>query len=99
MKDEFVREIGIWGQRHYDYLRKHKPTVVNVMRMEGTLRQYLIDVDNDACDMYDLLVKQYAENEGITEKLKAENQMLWVGKMTNITERVREIVNQELIFI
>ena len=84
MKDKFVIHIGIWGKRHYAYLKKHSPTVINVMRMKGTLEQYLRDIDQDAHEMFDLLMKQYAEIEGITEQLKAENQMDWVCKMNNI---------------
>ena len=70
MKDEYVKNIGVWGQRYYAYLKKHSPTVINVMRMKGTLEQYLRDLDRDAQDMFELLVKQYAEIEGITEQLK-----------------------------
>lgn len=65
MKDEFVKNIGVWGQRHYAYLKKHSPTVINVMRMNGTLEQYLKDIEKDAKDMFDKLVKQLADSEGI----------------------------------
>ena len=99
MKDEFVKNIGIWGQRHYNYLKKSNPTVVNVMRMKGTLEQYLRDIDRDAQEMFDLLMKQYAEIEGITEQLKAENQMDWVCKMNNIRDRINEIIYKELIYV
>lgn len=99
MKDEFVKNIGVWGQRHYDYLKKYSPTVINVMRMNGTLEQYLRDLDRDAQDMFDLLVRQYAEIEGITEQLKAENQMDWVCKMNNIRDRINEIIYKELIYV
>lgn len=99
MKDEFISKIGIWGQRHYDYMKKYKPTVINVMRMDGTLENYLRDVDKNAVEMLDQLIKQMAKAEGITEQLKAENQMLWVGRMENIHNRAMEIVNEELIFV
>lgn len=99
MKDEFVIHIGIWGKRHYAYLKKHSPTVINVMRMKGTLEQYLRDIDQDAQEMFDLLMKQYAEIEGITEQLKAENQMDWVCKMNNIRDRINEIIYKELIYV
>lgn len=98
MKDEFVKNIGVWGQRHYAYLKKHSPTVINVMRMKGTLEQYLRDIDRDAQEMFELLVKQYAEIEGITEQLKIEKQFEWVGRMNNIKARVTNIVIEELIF-
>ncbi len=99
MKDDFVKEIGVWGQRHYAYLKKHSPTVINVMWMKGTLEQYLRDIDQDAQEMFDLLMKQYAEIEGITEQLKAENQMDWVCKMNNIRDRINEIIYKELIYV
>ena len=99
MKDEFVKNIGVWGQRHYAYLKKHSPTVINVMRMNGTLEQYLRDLDRDAQEMFDLLMKQYVEIEGITEQLKDENQMDWVCKMNNIRDRINEIIYKELIYV
>lgn len=99
MKDEFVKNIGVWGQRHYAYLKKHSPTVINVMRMKGTLEQYLRDIDQDAQEMFELLMKQYTEIEGITEQLKAENQMDWVCKMNNIRDRINEIIYKELIYV
>lgn len=99
MKDQFVYSVGIWVQRHYNYLKKSNPTVVNVMRMKGTLEQYLTDLDRDAQDMFDLLMKQYAEIEGLTEQIKSENQMIWVRQISNIRNRVTEIVCKELIYI
>lgn len=98
MKDEFVKNIGVWGQRHYAYLKKHSPTVINVMRMNGTLEQYLTDIDQDAQEMFDLLMKQYAEIEGMTEQLKVDNHMEWIGRMNSIKSRVTNVVNAELIF-
>ena len=99
MKDEFITRVGVWGQRHYNYLKNHFPTVINVMRMKGTLEQYLTDLDRDAQDMFDLLMKQYTEVEGITEHLKLTNQMEWVRQISNIRNRVTEIVCKELIYI
>ncbi len=90
--------MGVWGQRHYNYLKKESPTVINVMRLEGKLEQYLCDIDRQANEMFSQLVKQFAESEGITERLKAENQMEWVGRMENIHNRATEIVNNELIY-
>ena len=99
MKDEFITRVGIWGQRHYNYLKKSNPTVVNVMRMKGTLEQYLTNLDRNAQEMFELLTKQYAELEGITEELKAENQVEWARQMNSIKARVINIVNAELIYI
>lgn len=90
--------IGIWGQRHKEYLKEnHKLRYYNLLT-SGKLNSYLHDVDVRAKKMYDNLVKQLAEQEGITEHLKAENQMLWVQQMNNITNRAREIVNAEIIY-
>lgn len=99
MKDEFISRIGLWGQRHYNFLRKNNPTVINAMRLNGTLEQYLTDLDQNAREMFELLAKQYAKLEGITEELKAENQVEWVSQMNIIKARVIGIVNAELIYI
>ena len=61
MKDELISRAGLWGQRHYNFLKKNSPTVINVMRLNGTLEQYLTDLDRDAQEMFELLIKQYAE--------------------------------------
>lgn len=98
MKDEFVYSIGIWGQRHYNYLKKNSPTVINVMRMNGTLEQYLKDISRDAREMFEMLIRQYSELDNITEELKAENQMLWVQMMNNIIFSAEEIVLNEIIY-
>lgn len=98
MKDEFVYSIGIWGQRHYNYLKKNNPTVINVMRMNGTLEQYLKDISRDAREMFEMLIRQYSELDNITEELKAENQMLWVQMMNNIKFSAEEIILNEIIY-
>ncbi len=99
MKNEFITRVGVWGQRHYDYLKKHSPTVVNVMRMRGTLLPYLQNIDDQANEMFSQLVKQFAEQEGITEELKRRDQMAWVGAMNNIRDRANEIILNEVIFV
>ena len=93
------RSIGIWGKRHKRYLMEHKKVIFIIMQMNGTLQTYLADLNEQAEDMFLRLVKQLAENEGITEQLKAENQMEWVGRMNNIRNRATEIVNEELIYV
>ena len=98
MKDEFVKSIGILGQRHYSYLKKHFPTVINVMRMKGTFKQYLIDIDKDAQDMFDKLTKQMAESEGITEELKSADEIEWIRSMNSIRNRAEEIALSEVIY-
>ncbi len=69
MKDEFISRVGVWGKRHYNYLKKRSPTVINVMRMKGTLEQYLTDLNRDTQETYDLLMRQYAEIEGVTDNV------------------------------
>ena len=93
------RPIGVWGMRHKRYLMEHKKAVFTIMQMNGTLHTYLADLNEQATDMFSRLVKQFAENEGITEQLKADNQMEWVGRMNNIRSRAAEIVNSELIYV
>ena len=98
MKDEFISRVGLWGQRHYNFLKKNNPTVINVMRLNGTLEQYLTDLDRNAQEMFELMTKQYAELEGITEELKAKNQMEWIRSMNSIRNRAEEIVLSEVIY-
>ena len=94
-----TRPIGIWGRRHRDYLKNHRKAIYSIMLMDNTLHTHLADINEQAEDMFLLLVKQLAENEGIAEQLKADNQMLWVQKMNNIYNRATEIVNEELIYV
>ena len=99
MKDVWIGQIGIWGQRHYQYLKENKPTTVNVMRMNGSLKQYLREVDEQAEEMLFQLVKQMAKNEGVTEALKRQSQMVWVQRMNSIRNRAEEIVLHDLIML
>lgn len=91
-------EIGCWGRKHKEYIRQYKPSFYTILLTQCKLNSYLHDVDVRATEMYDALVKKLAKQEGITEKLKTENQMLWVQKMNNIRNRATEIVNAELIY-
>lgn len=93
------RPIGVWGQRHLRYIRQHKRILYTNLLTSGKLNSYLADIDEQAKDLFFRLVKQMAECEGVTEQLKAENQMEWVGAMNNIRHRAMEIVNTELIFV
>ena len=93
------RSIGIWGKRHRDYLIENRKTMYSLMRTRNTLHFYLSDINEQAEKMFIRLVKELAEKEGITEQLKAENQMEWVGRMNNIRNRATEIVNSELIYV
>ena len=91
-------EIGLWGQRHLRYLKQNRKVLYANLLTAGKLNEHLAEIDKQAEDMFLRLVKQKAEREGVTEKLKAENQMEWVGRMNNIRSRATEIVNAELIF-
>ena len=90
--------IGIWGHRRLDYLKNHRRVIFSIMQMNETLTPHLEEVDRQATALYDRLIKQFATAEGITEDLKATNQMEWVARMNNIHSRVTEIVNTKLIF-
>lgn len=98
MKDEFVARVGVWGQRHYNYLKKKSPTVINVMRMKGTLEQYLTDLNRDTQETYDLMIRQYAEIEGITEDLKRSDAMEYTRRMNSIRNRVEEFVLHDFVY-
>ena len=89
--------IGIWGLRRRNYLRKHHDGIYTGMLLSGKLNAHLEEVDRAANEMFDLLIQQYAVREGVTEELKARNQMEWVQRMNSIRERVEEIINTELI--
>ena len=95
---EDERPIGVWGQRHLHYLKEyHRLTYTNLLT-SGRLNEYLAEIDKQAKDMFLRLIKQMSEREGVTEQLKTENQMEWVGRMNNIRSRAVEIVNAELIY-
>ena len=98
MKDN-LKGVGIWGQRHYQYLKETKPSVIGVMRMNGNLIPYLQSVDEQANEICFQLVKQLAKQESVTEELKRRDQMAWVGAMNNIRDRVNEIVLSEVIVV
>ena len=90
--------LGKWGMLHKDYLLKHKKVVFMSMLAEGKLWQYLADIDTQAQQMFDALVEQMKEAEGVTEKLKEENQMEWIQQINNIQERASEMVNKMIVF-
>jgi len=94
---EKEHSIGIWGQRYLRYIRQHKRVFYTNLLTSGKLNEYLVDIDKQAEDMFFRLVKEFAEKEEVTEKLKAENQMEWVQRMNNIRNRVNEIINHEII--
>ena len=90
--------IGLWGQRHLKHIQKHCKPFYNKMLNERTLYDYLLQLNRDAEETFSELVKRMAIREGVTEKLKAENQLEWVGRMNNIRSRATEIVNHDIIY-
>lgn len=98
LPEEEQKSVGVWGQRHLRYIKEHKRAFCANLLTSCELNSYLADIDKQAEEMFSRLVKQFAEKENITEKLKAENQMLWVQKMNNIRNRATEIVNTEVIY-
>ena len=95
---EESRHIGVWGQRHLRYLKQHRKVLYSELLISGKLNDYLADLNEQAEAMFSQLVKLLAEMEGVTEVLKAENQMLWVQKMNNLRNTAMEIVSNELIY-
>ena len=95
---EESRHIGVRGQRHLRYLKQHRKVLYSELLISGKLNDYPADLNEQAEDMFSRLVKQLAEKEGLTEALKAENQMLWVQKMNNIHNAAMEVVSNDLIY-
>ena len=99
LSDEEEQSIGLWGQRHLRYIKQHRKVLYLNQLTSGKLNGYLADINKQAEDMLSRLVEQMAEREGVTEQLKAQNQMLWVQRMNNIRDRAIEIVNHDLIYV
>lgn len=92
------KPVGVWGKRYRNYLKKHRNLVYTAMLLNGTLEDHVAEIDHQAEEMFDRLIEQMAEREGITEDFKASNQMAWVGAMNNIRVAAEEVVNKELIY-
>lgn len=99
LPEEEQAYIGIWGQRHRRYLKEHRRVLYGNLLTSGKLNSYLTDIDKQAEKMYFRLVKQMAEREGVTERLKAKDQMEWIRRMNSIRSRVAEIVYTDLIYV
>ena len=98
LSEEEQQPIGVWGQRHLRYIKQNRKILYLNLLTNGKLNGYLADLDKQAEDMLSRLVKQMAECEGVTEQLKADNQMEWVDRMNNIRSRAKEIVNHDIIY-
>ena len=99
LPEEEQQPIGVWGQRHRRYLKEHRRATYATLLTSEKLNSYLSDIDRQAEELFSRLVKHMAEAEGVTEQLKADNQMEWVRRMNSIRNRAMEIVNSELIYI
>ena len=97
--DEPEHPIGIWGQRRHHFLREHRKVLYNGLLLSGKLFSHLIEIDQQAQEMYDRLMNQMAVRAGISEKLKATDQMAWMQKMNAISNQVQEIINAEMIHV
>lgn len=92
-----IGNINAWGFRHFNYLKKNRPSTVNVMRMNGTLEEYLKQVNEHAPEMLNALIRQYIKAKGVTEDFKASDPLEWVRRMNNIRSRAEEVVLREII--
>lgn len=95
---EKEQPIGIWGQRHLDYLKQHRRVTYINLLTSGRLNAYLAEIDKQAQERFERLIEDMKQAQGITERLKDENQLEWVGRMNNIRACAREIVNEEIIY-
>ena len=98
LTEEEQRFIGVWGQRHKRYLKEHKEAVYITLLTSGRLNSYLADIEEQAQERFERIVEQMKQAHGITERLKAENQMEWVARMNNLQSCAREIVDKEMIY-
>lgn len=98
LPEEESKPIGVWGQRHKAYLKEHRKATYTTMLMKNKLNSYLADIDEQAQEMYLRLIDEMAKRQGVTEQLKAENPVEWIGRMGNIQSCAREVVNSELIY-
>ena len=98
LSSEEQRPIGKWGRMHRDYLREHRPILFNDLILSGQLWTYLADLNEQAQDRLSLIIEQMKASEGVTEELKAADQMAWVGAMRSIRNRAEEIILREMIF-
>ena len=98
LSEEETQPIGLWGQRHKQYLKEHRHIVYTTMLIDGTLNRYLADINQQAEQMFHRLIDEMAQKQGVTEQLKTENQMEWVQQMNACKAQAEEIVKFELIY-
>ena len=98
LPEEKQKPIGVWGQRHLHHIKQNSKVLYLNLLTSGKLNGYLADIDKQAEEMFSQIVKQMAEREGVTENLKADNQMEWVAQMNNIRSRATKMINADLIY-
>ena len=98
LDEEDIQPIGMWGRKRLRYIKEHHRALYTSLLISGKLNSHLAEINNRATEMFDRLVKRQAEKEGVTEQLKAQDQMAWVGAMNNIRYAAEEIVLSELIY-
>ena len=91
-------EIGVWGMRHLEYIKNHSKGFYTALALDCKVNRYLAEINKQAEEMFDTLIKQFKQAEGVTEQLKADNQMEWIARMNNIRNRATEIVNHDIIY-
>ena len=99
LSEEETQPIGLWGQRHKQYLKEHRHIVYTTMLIDGTLNRYLADINQQAEQMFHRLIDEMAQKQGVTGQLKVENQMEWVQQMNNVRNRAAEVMWKELICV
>ena len=99
LPEEEQQPIGVWGQRHLRYLKENRRVLLSNLQLSGMLNSYLADIDQQAQEMFERLVKQMAERDGVTEQLKAADPMKWARMINNVRSAATEITNAELIFV
>ncbi|MBE6785904.1 MAG: TnpV protein [Ruminococcaceae bacterium] len=99
LPDEEQVEIGVWGQRHLEYIKHHRKGFYTALVLDCKLNRYLADINKQAEEMFYTLISQFKSAEGITEQLKSNNQLEWVCRMNNIRDRINEIIYKELIYV
>ena len=92
------KEICIWGIRHLEFRKSYRKSTYSKLKFEDKLNIYLYNINSQAEEMFNALIEQFKKSEGITEQLKAQNQMQWVSKINNLQQRTTEIINNELIY-
>ena len=98
LDEEDIQPIGMWGRKRLRYIKEHHRALYTSLLLSGKLNSHLAEINQRASEMFDLLIKQLVEKEGITQQLKTTDQMAWVGAMNNIRNRAEEIVNTEVIY-